>query len=898
LTSPSAQSESTAVDRWSFWLLAVGLWGTPFLLCEAWPAFSRGPKLIVLLTLGLGLGAVHLWDVWRSQTRNAFGLPPSAIACALLVLYVGLRAIFASNGYEANLRWLFVCAVIGVAFVTARLRWDERRVTTLAGGLAIVAMVTFVLAVAQFFEQPWAVAIPSTGQPSARLGYRNVMAMVSNALLAFGLVAMIPAGDARSRCMRGLALLAGLAAASTLILTRTRGAWLGSAVAAMAVGGSLLRRHLSRRRAGLVGSWSAKHVAIAFGSALAVLLVLGGVFMLEKPLPAVRQAQVADKRELTEKKASAIKTLTSIVKEGEDSGRMANNRATLAMFLDQPVLGVGPGQWVARYPFYWRDAQGVPNATVARFYHRQHNDWLQWLAEMGLVGFLLAAAAALPLAAWTWRNLGFAGGPAWAAPATLVAIYTTCALGVHAALDFPFEMPLPSMLQAVSLGLVAAAYRANVAAREPALERGWWGRWSSFSAWQPQRRVLLLLAVAGTAVAIQGAIFVGHFVPAQQAIASAAKAKGVGVEGHLRKAVAYEPDNHKIVNTLLIHMAALWAQACAISDSSGDPAAFINEDRLVSELVKLDDHYFSLVKNPGLLLASLKTWALIGDRAARRERASLQDGTPGPAFSSMDAYQLSLDRAEELLSMNALIFEARFVRAKTNFFLGRRAAGLEEYSATIDPERDGLDQWAGLARMAAATEGYAALAYHAMRHLQVASAELEDPSKYTGAAWFKAAFQAARQNSGIVFLDPFTAYRDTPRSRGWVSDPDARAEIVSDPRDLSLPQRRILHFSAPATTHVAMRRGLPSMPAGRYSLRVRGRAGAGATVLGLASAGAEDQEGEEWLASVPIADGDRAIEFTHATEGRLILVLGRSPGAEPGAIGAWVEEVEIRRLEP
>ena len=851
MTPVSAKPESTGLDRWSYWLLASCLWVMPFLMCKDWPAFSRGPKLIVLSCLGLGLGAVHLWDVWRKQAAGRAGLPPIAIACVLLLFYIGLRALFSPNGYEAKVRWLFVCAVVGVVFVTSRLRWDERRVTTLAGGLAIVALVTFTLALAQFLEEPWALAIPSTGQPSARLGYRNVMAMVSNALLAFGFVAMIPAGDTRTRIMRGLALLAGLAAACTLILTRTRGAWLGSVAAAPVVVVSLWRWFRSRRRAGLVERWSGGQIAARAGIALAMLAILGGVFMIEKPLPAGPRAQGASVRELTEKKTSAAKTLTSIVKQGEDSGRMANNRATLAMFLDQPVLGVGPGQWIARYPYYWRNAQGIPNATVGRHYHRQHNDWLQWLAEMGLVGFLLAAAAVLPLAVWAWRNLGFARGPAWAAPVTILAIYTSCSVGVHALVSFPYEMPLPSMLQAVSLGLVAAAYRANVAARESTPEHGWWGRWSSSDAWLPPRQLLVLLAVAGTGVAIQGGIFLGRFVLAEQAVASAANAKGIEVETHLRRAVAYEPNNHKILWILLVHMETRWGQACEISDGSKDPVAYMNEDRLISELLKLDKRYFSLVPNPGLILASMKMWALVGDRAARREAASKQDGTLAPQFSSLEAYQLALARAEQMLGMNGLLFEARLVRAKTRFALGQRHAALEEFAATIDPERDGLEQWVGLAQMAASTEGYAALAYRAMRHVQVASAELPDPSTFTAAAWFLPSLRASQQASGIVFYDPFPAYRDTPQSRGWRIDPDARAVIVSDPLDLSLPQRRILRFSAPATVDIVMSRPLPGMPPGRYSLRVIGRPAAGATALGLVSEEAPDQEAREWLASVP-----------------------------------------------
>lgn len=881
------------VDRLSFRLLTACLWITPFMVYGRWPDFSRAPKLSVLLFLGLGLGALHLWDLWRRYSLDSVGLPPSAAGGALLIAYVGLRALFAHNGYEADARWLFVCATFGLVLASARIRWSERRLITLAGGLAIVALITFVLAVAQFFEQPWALAIPSTGHPSGTLGYRNMLAMGLNAFIAFGFVALIPARDARARFLRGLTLIASLAAACALILTRTRGAWVGFAGATLIFGVCFRRWHRAQPDEARQ-PWSARQKVAAFAVAGSFLAILGLAFSLKKPLPAGDRNQAvatygATAREITSKKATVADTLALFL-EGEDAGRLFLNRTTLAMYLDDPILGVGPGQWPVRYPFYSRDARGVPNASMRLIYQRAHNDWLQWLAEMGLVGFLLAVATALPLAAWAWRTLRRTGGIDWPIAATFFAIFASAALGIHAAVSFPFEMPLPSMYLAVSLGLVAAAHRANLTDLPEQPRRNPWCRWSSVGAWRPPRSVLLCLALAGTFVSIRGADFVGRLVLAQDAIGSAQRARSMSEkERLLTAAVGYEPGNHMVVWSMLSHAVVGWTEACEASDRNPSPATFAEEDRWVAKVASADERYFELTANPPALLAAMKVWAKIGDRAGRREHSNAS-GMSRPPYRAKEAYQRAKEQAELVLTLNSKAFPARFVGAKATFQMGDRAAGLESFQANIHPERDPLEEWANLAQMAAATEGYAALGYHALHHIQVVSAGTADSESFTKPEWFAGALRATRHDSGIAFFDSFASYRSEPQAQGWRVDPHASASIVTEATDPLQFPRRILHVSAPAQTEVALRRMFPIAPEATYTIRVRGRVGAGAPALGLVR-----EKESEWLAAVPIENGDRTVEWSNLTDERLIVVLGRAPGTRPAAIEAWVEEIEVIR---
>jgi hypothetical protein len=285
----------------------------------------------------------------------------------------------------------------------------------------------------------------------------------------------------------------------------------------------------------------------------------------------------------------------------------------------------------------------------------------------------------------------------------------------------------------------------------------------------------------------------------------------------------------------------------------------------------------------------MKVWAKVGDRAGRREHSG-DPRTSKPPLRSKDAFRRAIDQAELLLRLNPRVFPARFVRAKAIFQSGDRAAGIEQFRANLHPERDALEEWVNLARMAAASEGYAAVAYHALHHIQVVTAGMADSESFEKPEWFASSLQASRRESGIAFFDSFASYRGEPQSQGWRVDPSARASIVRDVTDPSRLRRRMLHFSAPAQTGVALRRLFPTTPGATYTIRVRGRAGAGSPALGLVR-----EEESEWLAAVPIENGDRTIEWSNAADERLMLVLGRAPGAPPAPAEAWVEEIEVVR---
>ncbi len=171
--------------------------------------------------------------------------------------------------------------------------------------------------------------------------------------------------------------VATLAAAGVLLLTWSRGAWLGAAVA-------LVLWWLFMRRAGLPGP--SRRGAIAAVGVLALVLVV--VALVQGP-----QAL-----------AWPVRRLAATLDHGDWSNltRWYSAQAAWRAFLVSPVVGVGWGQ----FPFHFYalvDAAGLHSQFQ---WPVVNNMPLLILSESGVVGLVAAMAGLGWLLAATWRALG------------------------------------------------------------------------------------------------------------------------------------------------------------------------------------------------------------------------------------------------------------------------------------------------------------------------------------------------------------------------------------------------------------------------------------------------------------------------------------------------------------
>ena len=140
-----------------------------------------------------------------------------------------------------------------------------------------------------------------------------------------------------------------------------------------------------------------------------------------------------------------VNTLLHLPEDQSMLGRIAVWKDTTKIMGDYPYMGSGPGTFGAVYPAY----KTVPDPV---FYEHAHNDYVQLMAETGIVGFGLSVGTVGIL-------FGFviAGGRArrnpWAKGLLLGVVTGVVAILLHGLYDFNFHIPANAFLCTVLMAM-------------------------------------------------------------------------------------------------------------------------------------------------------------------------------------------------------------------------------------------------------------------------------------------------------------------------------------------------------------------------------------------------------------------------------------------------------------
>lgn len=446
------------------------------------------PKTLALHVTALGLLAVGLRGL-RMRSWNAF----EALAAAF-VTWSALSALLATNRWLALASWgvAFSALIVlrGAGSVTGQRQRDFA-----VGGILLAVAVGALLGVAQAYgwDAPW---LAQSRPPGGTFGNRNFLAHMSAIAAPALLVLGVSHASRRARLLATLGLGVVVLA---VVLTRSRAAWLGGAVALAVAGYGLFRARRVEGRPARAGT----------GWALVVLLgAIGGAVAIPNALE-WRDA------------SPYVGTLTRLTdfREGSGRGRLIQYRNSLELAADHPVLGVGPGNWFVHYPTVTEDGDPAYGGHLAIPTNPwPSSDWVAMVSERGpLAALFLLGSGLLMLAVGLVR----AGGGGAAGNRGAAAAGVVSAAAVTGLFDAVLLLPAPAFVVAALVGLFLA--EDDAADRHPAAA--------------PPRRAL---KAAAAAVALALVIFTGIHT---RAVASTATSRDTAT---LSRAAALAPWDHRV----------------------------------------------------------------------------------------------------------------------------------------------------------------------------------------------------------------------------------------------------------------------------------------------------------------------------------------------------------------
>lgn len=458
------QARRTLLNAGVLAALACWLAGAP----PAWSAAAlvvAGLVLAVLIAPAVGLAAIGLsiplggllslpvvkpadllvglvTIAWLAQgvvrRRIVFRRPPLAIPLLVFVWLAGLSLTQAESwreGLPEWLKWAEFAAVylVGCQILTPRsARW-------LIAALLVAVSAEALLGAYQFARQVGPEAFVLLGrfmrahgtfrQPNPYAGYLGYLLPPAVSL------ALAAAGQWRRRRTLREAVAAGIFGsvggllALGILMSWSRGAWLGAAAGLLATVG------LRNRRTALLGLLAALLLGLLIATAGRAALPgsigdrlsdLGGYF--GGPDPA--------RTEITDANFSVLE-------------RLAHWQAGWRMFEDHPWLGVGIGNYAVAYPAYrlphWYEPLG-----------HAHNVFINFLAETGVLGAGAFLAFWLLTPIMLWRRAHARGVAAWASALGVGVLGAWAYITVHSLFDNLFVQHIQLQLALLLCAVIAA----------------------------------------------------------------------------------------------------------------------------------------------------------------------------------------------------------------------------------------------------------------------------------------------------------------------------------------------------------------------------------------------------------------------------------------------------------
>ena len=280
---------------------------------------------------------------------------------------------------------------------------------------------------------PWDWGVPQVGHPRtsgpfvSRNNFAGYLALLFPLVLSTTLVPTLAEAKRSRPAWHAVAVFGAVSMAVAIVWSVSRGGWISAAAGTAVFLAALVRGLPPERLPRLLRSPKK-----ALG-ALAVGLVSVGLFVVVPSLGREGAGDIMDRLEETAHDSASL------------DARVSFWRASVPLIADFPVLGSGLGSWGPAVAAY---EEGPRMARRAR---RAHNDYVQLLAETGVLGFGFLLVAAF----WACRTLvrALKVRSERARPIVAATLGGVTAVALHEIVDFDLQIPAIAVSFVLLFGL-------------------------------------------------------------------------------------------------------------------------------------------------------------------------------------------------------------------------------------------------------------------------------------------------------------------------------------------------------------------------------------------------------------------------------------------------------------
>jgi len=418
LSSAYSRAPSTPVARKITQGIIILCFSLPLAFFPGLINLYRLPKIALLALLTSLL--CWLWLLDQSRRKASPPALPLFFPLLFYLLVATLSFYRTINPFQGSI--LFFLPILGIALFWLTVNYiDSEKIAPLFHWTVISGTIMSLLGIAQVWGADIPTLIP-TGGPGATFGNKNMAAHFLLFVLPVSFYLLLSSSEPAREWF--YATFAGLMA-TYFIYTGTRAAWGGAMVGLLVLWFCMRASGLTPRE---IVSLQKRKIAFLTGITIFVLAM-----NLFPPyfLPGWRGAY-------SESPLARLGSMIELEQNLSAQSRFAIWANSLAIFKDHPLLGVGKGNFRFIYPLY---AQRVIRDSSFGLQSRAddaHNDYVQLLAETGVLGALAFALILILLSRRLWQGLKKP-----ARPQLFPITFALAAILVEAFWDFPFNLPVP-----------------------------------------------------------------------------------------------------------------------------------------------------------------------------------------------------------------------------------------------------------------------------------------------------------------------------------------------------------------------------------------------------------------------------------------------------------------------